>query len=152
MKTNIRSWGGWLLLALVVVYVGFLIAAPITALIQGGLSERTGRSLAKPHCQALPAIPVALCAHRCGRCAGAGHLRLADRLGAHPAVFFQQVPDQRSTGYPLCAFTCGGRLYAAPALRPERILWAPCWNRSTSRSPSPSPACFWQLSSSACLL
>ena len=39
MKTNIRGWGGWLLLALVVVYVLFLIAAPLTALVQGAFQE-----------------------------------------------------------------------------------------------------------------
>jgi sulfate transport system permease protein len=57
MKTNIRSWGGWLLLVLVVAYVGFLIAAPITALISGafqnGLGEAWQSLTAKPFLQAL---------------------------------------------------------------------------------------------------
>ncbi|MBG0771674.1 MAG: molybdate ABC transporter permease subunit [Anaerolineaceae bacterium] len=39
MKTNIRGIGGWLLLALVILYVGFLIAAPIGALVKGAFQE-----------------------------------------------------------------------------------------------------------------
>lgn len=44
MKTNIRGWGGWLLLALVVVYVGFLIAAPIGSLVRGAFQSGTGEA------------------------------------------------------------------------------------------------------------
>ncbi|QRN84080.1 molybdate ABC transporter permease subunit [Chloroflexota bacterium] len=39
MKTNIRSLGGWLLLTLVIAYLGFLIAAPIGALIKGAFQN-----------------------------------------------------------------------------------------------------------------
>ena len=57
MKTNIRGWGGWLLLALVVVYVAFLIVAPLAALVQGafqnGLREAGQGLTAKPFIQAL---------------------------------------------------------------------------------------------------
>ena len=39
MKTNLRGWGSWLLIVLVIVYVGFLIAAPIGALLKGAFQE-----------------------------------------------------------------------------------------------------------------
>lgn len=39
MKTNFKSLGAWLLLALVVIYIGFLILAPISALIRGAFKE-----------------------------------------------------------------------------------------------------------------
>jgi len=57
MKTNIRGWGGWLLLALVVVYVGFLIAAPIGSLVNGaftsGLSEAWQSLTSEPFLQSV---------------------------------------------------------------------------------------------------
>lgn len=42
MKTNIRSWGAWLLFAIVLAYIGFLIVAPVSALISGALKEGLG--------------------------------------------------------------------------------------------------------------
>jgi sulfate transport system permease protein len=39
MKTKPRSWGAWLLLGIVLLYVGFLILAPIGALLKGAFQE-----------------------------------------------------------------------------------------------------------------